>query len=66
MSNAPKFAPGDRVTMTNDYGVEFPGKRIVSLDDSLHWSNPEPRYFIEPTDTPWFSVAEGNLSPAPG
>jgi hypothetical protein len=31
ITHKPKFAPGDRVTMTNDYGAVFPGKTILSF-----------------------------------
>jgi hypothetical protein len=59
--SAPKFQPGDRVDFTNDNGALFPGKRVVKIDTA---EGREPRYFIEPTDTPWFSVAERNLDRA--
>lgn len=58
----PKYSAGDAVTFTNDYGVVFHRKVVVGLDGS-GWSLPEPRYFIEPTDSPWFSVKESNLQP---
>ncbi|MDJ1632287.1 hypothetical protein [Rhizobium rhizogenes] len=53
-----KFKIGDKVNFTNDYGVRFEGKTIIGSED---WGN-GPRYFLEPTDTPWFSFNEANLS----
>jgi hypothetical protein len=57
-----EFQPGDYVTFTNDNGVVFEGKRIVRRDN--HWTGIDqtPRYFIEPTDAPWFSTKVTNLS----
>lgn len=63
----PKFRPGDRVTMTNDSGVVFPGKAILSIDES-EWAKEraerdgQARYYITPTDTPWFSFPESWLT----
>lgn len=58
----PKFSPGTKVTFVNDYGVSFPGKCIVSVDESEVWKeHGQIRYFIEPTASPWFSVNEKNL-----
>ena len=61
ITHKPKFAPGDRVTMTNDYGAVFPRKTILSFRQTDYG----PAYFIEPTDTPWYAVPERNLSLAP-
>ena len=54
----PKFATGDKVTMTNDYGLIFPGKTILEFRQTDYG----PAYLIEPTDTPWFAVPERNLA----
>lgn len=59
--SGPAFKAGDRVTFTNDQGCVFPCKTILGVD-------PQPfdgkiRYFITPTDSPWFSFAEHNLTP---
>jgi hypothetical protein len=53
-----KFAIGDAVDYTNDNGVAWGRKTVIGLDDRLG-----PCYYIEPTDTPWFSVRERNLTP---
>jgi hypothetical protein len=50
-------ALGDAVTLVNDNGVVFPGKKIAGFDATSQ----DPRYFIEPTDTPWFSFPESQL-----
>lgn len=55
----PKFAVGDRVTMTNDYGAVFKGKTITEVEiNSVRGIT----YYITPTDAPWFAVSERNLS----
>lgn len=56
----PKFAVGQRVTHVNDYGVRFPGKTITGVVLSARFGVPI-AYDIEPTDTPWFPIAEKNL-----
>ncbi|MDM0036847.1 hypothetical protein QTI33_32255 [Variovorax sp. J22P271] len=58
-----RFAVGDAVTFTNPQGLVFPGKTIVSIDASA-WARESgaPRYFITPTDTPWYSFPESELS----
>jgi hypothetical protein len=58
MTLAYKFAPGDKVVYTNEFGVCWGVKTIKSLDV---WEDGLPRYYIEPTETPWCSVAERNL-----
>lgn len=58
MTLAYKFAPGDTVVYTNDYGVCWGLRTVKSLDV---WEDGLPRYYIEPTDSPWCSVAEKNL-----
>lgn len=57
-----RFAPGDQVVFTNDYGVSFAGRRVVAIDDSQFAKEYGPRYFVEPTDSPWFSKHERNLT----
>lgn len=52
-----KFKAGDRVTMVNDNGVEFPGKVILSAEHAAYG----PAYKFHPTDSPWFAVPERNL-----
>ena len=59
----PKFQIGDAVTFTNDYGVVFPGKTVIGVE-VWSWQADEYRYFISPTDTPWFSAPERCLAPA--
>lgn len=59
------FAPGDRVTFVNDYGVRFPGHVVVRImqrdeDEWLYCAGR--RYFID-SDSPWFPVCEENLLP---
>lgn len=52
-----KFKVGDRVTMVNDFGVEFPGKVILSAETTTYGL----AYKIKPTDSPWYAVPERNL-----
>ena len=59
------FRVGDRVTFTNDYGVEFPGKTITGSerwDGKWEGASVGLRYFFAPTDAPWFSVPARNLT----
>ena len=54
---------GDIVKVTNGFKVVLPGLRTIIEKDtcdnqagkSIKW------YFIEPTDTPWFSFPENRL-----
>lgn len=62
----PKYTVGQRVLYTNQQGVEIGIKTIVGIDKTdFPARTGQPRYFIEPTDTPWYSVAEKCLAPAP-
>ena len=55
-----KFKVGQEVVYTNDQGVNWGRKTIVGHEvDSFG----QDRYYIEPTDTPWFPVHERNLKP---
>jgi hypothetical protein len=54
-----KFKVGDLVHWTNDYGVEWFGRRIVRVD---HYGTFGPRYFLDPNDAHWASVHERNLA----
>jgi hypothetical protein len=52
-----KFGVGDKVTMINDYGCKWPGKTILTVEETNYGT----AYKIEPTDSPWFAVPERNL-----
>ena len=54
-----KFKAGDLVTWVNDYGVKFPERRILRLDEENKGN--EPRYFVEPNSAYWMSVHESKL-----
>jgi len=55
----PKYAIGDDVTFINDYGVVFTDRKIIGVEK---WEgNDEFRYFVEPSDSPWFSHKESTL-----
>lgn len=60
---APIYAVGDEVTYTNQQGVVFPNKIIVEVEQT-RFADGEPRYYIRPTDTPWVSFRESELSPS--
>lgn len=55
-----RFAVGDSVVYTNDFGVCWGVKTIIELDER----SGEPTYHYAGSDTPWFSVSERNLAPA--
>ena len=52
-----KFSVGDKVILTNDFGVCWGVRTIIGLDIRSY----RPTYHIRPTDTPWFSDNEDNL-----
>lgn len=63
-----KFSVGDRVTYTNEFGVVFCGKVVTEVvhipdDPEAHgtWAG-QTRYYISPTDAPWFPVRERELT----
>lgn len=60
---SPQYAVGDEVTYTNQQGVQFAGKTVVEIDQT-EFPDGEPHYFIQPTDTPWVSFRESELTPA--
>ena len=55
------FKIGDKVTFTNEYGAVFSGKTIIGFDAEKYGDSTEKRYFVEPTDCPWFSKKESLL-----
>jgi hypothetical protein len=55
------FNIGDKVTFTNEYGVVFPGKTVTGIDNQKFGDSTEKRYFVTPTDCPWFSKKESLL-----
>jgi hypothetical protein len=61
MSNATnieyKFKIGDTVNWINSNGVNLGARTIIRLDVR----SSRPTYFIDPIDTPWFSIAEEEL-----
>lgn len=63
-----QFKVGDKVIYTNDFGVCWGVKIIIHcaiFPTTRHEDGPqEPRYHYEGTDTPWFPVAERNLTQA--
>ena len=56
------FNIGQKVTFTNSNGCIYEGKTIVRQASKDETWGDEPRYFIAPTDTPWFPVAESELT----
>ena len=54
-----KFQIGEKVNYTNSNGVFWGERTIIGVES---WYGDDCRYFIDPTDTPWFSVDERNLS----
>lgn len=61
----PAFKVGDVVIYTNPQGVCFGRKTVVGTAPAFEpeaAARGEVRYYISPTDTPWFSVQESCLS----
>jgi hypothetical protein len=52
-----KFKIGDKVNWTNSNGVKLGVRTVIGLDVRTN----SPTYFIDPIDTPWFSVGEEEL-----
>ena len=55
-----KFAPGDVVLWTNDYGVKWHARRVVEVE----MAERGPTYYLTPNDAPWCPVREANLEHA--
>ncbi|MGF6440222.1 hypothetical protein [Paraburkholderia youngii] len=55
-----KFAPGDVVLWTNDYGVKWHARRVVDVE----MAERGPTYYLTPNDAPWSPVREANLQHA--
>lgn len=53
------YKVGDPVLFTNEYGVKWHGCRVREID---YRATGENRYFIEPSDSPWYSTRESLLS----
>lgn len=56
---APLFKVGEIVCFTNDYGVNWHGCRVLSIDEPDQWGH---RYYLEPSDAPWMYKRENNLT----
>ena len=52
------FNVGHDVHVTNGYGIYLGEKKIVGTEES----DGKTRYFLSPSDTPWFSHSESSLS----
>lgn len=52
-----KFKIGDYVNWTNSNGVNLGKRKIIGFDSR----SGEYTYFIDPIDTPWFSIRESHL-----
>jgi hypothetical protein len=53
-----KFKIGDKVIWTNSNGVLLGERTIIGLDERTN----RPTYYLDPIDTPWFSVGEEELT----
>lgn len=56
-----KYNPGDKVDYVNEFGAIFRDWVIREKDNRY---TDEIRYFIEDSETPWYSYREENLHPA--
>lgn len=52
-----KYDVGETLAYINEYNI-FIGYKVITSKDQ--WAD-NPRYYISPTDAPWFPVAEDNL-----
>lgn len=56
-----KFKIDDDVIWTNSNGVNLGKRKVIGYDVRSGESYFEYTYFLDPIDTPWFSVSEGEL-----
>ncbi|SMF88189.1 hypothetical protein SAMN05661091_4164 [Paenibacillus uliginis N3/975] len=61
MQKEKQFELGDHVKYTNPNGVYIGVKKIIGYElwSGEHYS--DHRYYIEPSDTPWYPVSEESL-----
>jgi len=52
-----KFKIGDKVNWVNSNGVNLGVRTVIGLDERTG----RPTYYLDPIDTPWFSVGEEEL-----
>ena len=55
-----KFNIGDEVKYTNSNGVYLGVRKIIGRE-KISYSAADRGYYIDPTDTPWYAVAEERL-----
>lgn len=60
-SSKRKFKIGDFVNWTNSNGVNLGKREIIGLDSRSGETYFNYTYYLSPTDTPWFSIAENEL-----
>jgi hypothetical protein len=60
-ANKPKFKINDKVIYTNPQGVCWGEKTIVGYELWTGETYTAHRYYISPTDTPWYPVHEDGL-----
>jgi|GEM_PF-3197951 len=53
-----KFKIGDKVNWENSNGVNLGVRTVIRLDERCG----RPTYYIDPIDTPWFSISEEELT----
>lgn len=56
-----KFKIGDYVNWTNSNGVNLGKRKVIGYDTRSGETYFEYTYFIDPIDTPWFSINESEL-----
>ncbi|GAV11311.1 hypothetical protein PBN151_1238 [Paenibacillus sp. NAIST15-1] len=56
-----KFKIGDDVIWTNSNGVNLGKRKIIGYDTRSGETYFEYTYYIDPIDTPWFSIGESEL-----
>jgi hypothetical protein len=52
----PPYSIGQRVQVMNGYGIDIGEKTVIGIAS-------DGTYFLDPTDTPWYSWRQGRLTP---
>lgn len=56
-----KYKIGDYVNWTNPNGVNLGRRKIIGLDSRAGETYFSYTYYLDPIDTPWFSISEEEL-----
>jgi hypothetical protein len=58
ITQPPKYKEGDKLIYVNHYGVYIGSRTVTKLEFWLGETYVDWRYYIDPTDAPWYPVSE--------